>query len=73
VDRANAYEILPGHILNGQLELGEILGDLNGLHIAHRANVRNAESRGLDLEQANREFLRRRQRSIASIFVNRPC
>jgi len=56
VEQANAYEILPGHFLNGQLELGEILGDLNGLHIAHRANRRIAENSKLDLEKADREF-----------------
>lgn len=64
VTQANAYEILPGHYLNGELELGEILGDLNGLHIAHRANLRMVTAAGsanehelkLQIEKANRDF-----------------
>ena len=56
VKQADAYEILPGHHLNGRLELGEILGDLNGLHIAHAANVRIAKAAGVDIDKAEREF-----------------
>lgn len=56
VKQANAYEILPDHKLNGPLELGEILGDLNGLHIAHRACVRHAKANGVEPDEASREF-----------------
>ncbi|UXI03888.1 M13 family metallopeptidase [Photobacterium sp. TY1-4] len=55
VAQANAYEILPGHFLNGELELGEILGDLNGLHIAYRAH-RRIMSTEQDPQQADRTF-----------------
>ncbi|MEJ2764826.1 M13 family metallopeptidase [Photobacterium sp. MCCC 1A19761] len=55
VAQANAYEILPGHFLNGELELGEILGDLNGLHIAYRA-YRRIMSTDQDPQQADRTF-----------------
>ncbi len=37
VDQFNAYEPLPGLRVNGQLTLGENIGDLTGLYIAFRA------------------------------------
>jgi predicted metalloendopeptidase len=41
--QANEYEILPGHYLNGELEIGEIIGDLSGAEIALRAFNRLAD------------------------------
>lgn len=37
ISQANAYEILPGEFLNGELEIGEIMGDLSGAQIAFNA------------------------------------
>ncbi|MFO1094064.1 MAG: M13 family metallopeptidase [Planctomycetaceae bacterium] len=37
VDQYNAYEPLPGLRVNGQLTLGENIGDLTGLYIAYKA------------------------------------
>ena len=43
IEQANAYEILPGHWLNGELEIGEIIGDLSGAEIALRAFEKQAQ------------------------------
>jgi putative endopeptidase len=40
IDQANAYEILPGVFLNGNLEIGEIMGDLSGAQIALNAYLK---------------------------------
>ncbi len=57
IEQANNYEIRPGKHLNGELEIGEIIGDLNGAEIALSAYLRLAESKGLDLQQAKKDFL----------------
>ncbi|MGQ0736007.1 MAG: M13-type metalloendopeptidase [Acidobacteriota bacterium] len=37
VEQFNAFEALPGLMVNGELTLGENIGDLTGIVIAHRA------------------------------------
>ena len=37
VDQFNGYEVVPGLNINGQLTLGENIGDLGGLNIAYTA------------------------------------
>ncbi|GAA5216038.1 M13 family metallopeptidase [Corallincola platygyrae] len=37
VEQYNQYEALPGHFVNGELTLGENIGDLSGLQVAYKA------------------------------------
>lgn len=37
IEQYNAYEPIPGYTVNGQLTLGENIGDLGGMSIAHEA------------------------------------
>ncbi len=46
IEQANAYEILPGYKLNGELEIGEIIGDLSGAEIALRAYQKQLRRQG---------------------------
>jgi predicted metalloendopeptidase len=39
VKQYSAYEVLPGKFINGELTLGENIGDLGGLSVAHQAYV----------------------------------
>ena len=46
VEQYNAFEPLPGLHVNGELTLGENIGDLTGVVIAHRAySCRSTDSR----------------------------
>ena len=39
IDQFNAFSPLPGMKVNGELTLGENIGDLSGLAVAHKANL----------------------------------
>jgi predicted metalloendopeptidase len=43
VTQYNAYQPLPGQHVNGELTLGENIGDLGGLSIAHKAYLRTLQ------------------------------
>jgi predicted metalloendopeptidase len=52
IEQANAYEIFPGHTLNGELEIGEIIGDLSGAEIALGAFEKQLRQRDVDDHEA---------------------
>lgn len=56
IDQANRYEILPGRHLKGELEIGEIMGDVSGAEIALRAYRKIVQAQRLDEQQAYRAF-----------------
>ena len=56
IDQANAYEILPGTYLNGELEIGEIMGDLSGAQIALAAYRKALNAEGQDMMKAEQKF-----------------
>lgn len=56
ITQANAYEIMPGVRLKGELEIGEIIGDLSGAEISLRAYQKIAVAKSLDAEQAYQDF-----------------
>lgn len=58
IAQADAYEILPGKFLKGELEIGEIIGDLSGAEIALRAYQRIVADKKLDAESGYRDFFR---------------
>ena len=58
IKQANEYEILPGVTLNGELEIGEIIGDLNGAQIALRAYQKIINEKNLDKFNAQKKFLK---------------
>lgn len=55
ITAANSYELFPGKFLNGALEIGEILGDVNGAEISFRA-YKKALPEEARTDQAYREF-----------------
>ncbi|NTW49704.1 MAG: M13 family metallopeptidase, partial [Chlorobiales bacterium] len=50
IAQANKYEILPGKYLKGELEIGEIMGDLSGAEISLRAYQKIIKAKHLDEE-----------------------
>ncbi len=56
IKQANAYEIEPGVFLKGEIEVGEIIGDLNGVEIALKAYQRLINKQGSDKKIAQKAF-----------------
>jgi len=56
IAQADNYEILPGKFLNGELEIGEIMGDASGAEISLRAFQNIITSKHLDPDQGYRDF-----------------
>jgi len=45
IDQYSEFEPLPGHKVNGELTIGENIGDLGGLSIAHKAYKRSLDGK----------------------------
>jgi len=58
IAQANAYEVLPGKYLKGELEIGEIIGDLSGAEIALRAFQRIATNKGWDKTTLQQDYFK---------------
>ncbi len=58
IAQANSYEILPGKYLKGELEIGEIIGDLSGAEISLRAFQRIIKAKKLNADQGYRNFFK---------------
>lgn len=58
IAQANAYEILPGTFLKGELEIGEIMGDLGGAQISLGAFRKVAMESGVSMEKAEEAYFR---------------
>jgi predicted metalloendopeptidase len=58
INQANQYEILPGKFLKGELEIGEIIGDLSGAEISLRAYQKIIRAKKLDPQQAYRDYFK---------------
>lgn len=56
INQANAYEIMPGRFLKGELEIGEIIGDLSGSETAFNAYLKTAQAKGEDSPENRRHF-----------------
>ena len=56
ISQADHFEYLPGKHLNGHLEIGEIIGDLNGVNIALSAYEKIIKEKGLDRKASLKEF-----------------
>lgn len=56
ITQANNYEILPGKKLKGELEIGEIIGDLSGAEISLRAYKKVIQSKQIDPVEAKKAF-----------------
>jgi predicted metalloendopeptidase len=59
ISQANKYEVFPNKYLDGNLTVGEIIGDLNGLDISHKAYVRlikNKKVEKLNLDGLFKQF-----------------
>ncbi len=56
IEQANAYEILPGTFLKGELEIGEIMGDLCGAQIALGAYRKAVAAQGADDKKVLKDF-----------------
>jgi putative endopeptidase len=56
IAQANAYEILPGTFLKGEMEIGEIMGDLGGAQISLGAFRKVALGSGVSMEKAEEAY-----------------
>jgi putative endopeptidase len=56
IAQADRYEIFPGKYLKGELEIGEIMGDLSGAEIALRAYRKVIDTKRIDEEEAYRAY-----------------
>ncbi len=56
INQANKYEVLPGVFLNGELEVGEIIGDLSGAEIAYKAYKRMLSAKGMNNQSEKKKF-----------------
>ena len=56
ISQADHFEYLPGQHLNGKLEIGEIIGDLNGVTLALSAYEKIIKENGLDRKASLKEF-----------------
>ncbi|MCD6211596.1 MAG: M13 family metallopeptidase [Sulfurovum sp.] len=56
ISQADHFEYLPGQYLNGKLEIGEIIGDLNGVTMALSAYEKIIKEKGLDRKTALKDF-----------------
>jgi len=58
IAQANRHKPLPNIHLNGELTVGEIIGDLNGVEIAFRAYVKLAKKKGVDTIENRKKFFK---------------
>jgi putative endopeptidase len=58
IDQANHYEILPGKFLKGELEIGEIMGDLSGAEISLRAYQKIIKAKNLNADVGYRDYFK---------------
>ena len=58
IRQANSFEILPGVHLNGELQIGEILGDATGAKLALTALDKVVEAQKLDKVTAHQAFFK---------------
>ena len=56
ISQADHFEYLPGQHLNGKLEIGEIIGDLNGVTLALSAYEKIIKENGLDRKASLKAF-----------------
>jgi len=56
ISQADNFEYMPGKHLNGKLEIGEIIGDLNGVTLALAAYEKIIKEKGLDRKASLKEF-----------------
>jgi predicted metalloendopeptidase len=67
ISQADHFEYLPGQYLNGKLEIGEIIGDLNGVIMALSAYEKIIKEKGLDRKTALKDFFI----SLAKVWRNK--
>lgn len=58
ISQANAYEIVPGKKLKGELEIGEIIGDLSGAEISFRAFQHVLKEKNIDPKSGYEPYFR---------------
>ena len=63
IAQADKYEILPGKYLKGELEIGEIMGDVSGAEMSLRAYRKIIEAGHLDRERAYRDYFKQLART----------
>jgi predicted metalloendopeptidase len=67
ISQADHFEYLPNKYLNGHLEVGEIIGDLNGVNISLAAYEKIIKEKGLDRKASLKEFFI----SLAKVWRNK--